>query len=171
MPSGVVHDRITAVGAVLAAPLWWYLAPHPQDNTVGGALVVGILFAGWMLSPDLDLNSSIYKRWGPLRFLWWPYQKIVPHRHWISHSWVLSPALRVSYLLALLWLSSWAVLWGIRQSSGLGPGVPQRTPVDLVQDLYHHYPQATLFGALGLVIGTALHSGADTVQTFLKKRF
>lgn len=171
MPSGPVHDRITAVGAVLALPAWWYASPTPQNWPVAGALVGGILFSGWMLSPDLDLNSSIYKRWGPFRFLWWPYQKLVPHRSWVSHSWFISPLLRVAYLLGVTWLVAFMVLWGLRQASGLGPGAPEHTPWDLVQDIYHRYPQATLMGCLGLVIGTALHSGADTIQTFLKKRF
>ena len=170
MPSGVVHDRITAVGAAIAVPIWWYVTPLPPDWSTCGALVGGILFAGWMISPDLDLNSSIYQRWGPLRFLWYPYQKLVPHRSWISHSWVMSPLLRVAYLLILLWLGSWAILWAIRQSSGLGPGAPQHTPWDLVQDLYRFHPQGTLLAALGLVVGTALHSGADTLQTFVKRR-
>jgi uncharacterized metal-binding protein len=171
MPSGKVHDGITAIGAALAAPVWWYLTPKPHDWNIGATLVVSTLFAGWLLSPDLDLNSSIYKRWGPLRFLWYPYQKLVPHRSWISHSWFLSPFMRIAYLLVMIWLVAWAVLWGIRQSSGLGPGSPERTPWDLCQDIYHHSPQATLMAAIGLIFGTALHTGADTVYSFWKRQF
>ena len=170
MPSGKVHDRITAVGAVLALPIWWYFTPAPQEATVGGALVAATLFSGWFLSPDLDLNSSIYKRWGPFRFLWYPYQKIVPHRSWISHSWFLSPLLRVGYLLGMTWLLALITLWGAHQASGRGPQAPDRTPLTLVQDLYHQYPQATLMAVIGLIFGTVLHSGADTLYSMRNVR-
>ena len=170
MPSGKVHDRITAVGAGLAVPVWWYLTPAPQDWKIAATLVVATLFSGWMLSPDLDLDSSIYRRWGPLRFLWYPYQKFVPHRSWVSHSWLLSPLMRVAYLMGMVWLLAWAVLWGIRQASGLGPGVPERTPWDLCRDIYAHNPQATLMALVGLIFGTALHTGADTISSFRKRR-
>ena len=170
MPSGKIHDRITAIGAALAVPVWWYLTPSPPDGAVGGTLVVSTLFSGWFLSPDLDLDSSIYKRWGPLRFLWYPYKKMVPHRSWVSHSWFLSPLMRVGYLLGMTWLVAWAVLWGIRQASGLGPGAPERTPWDLCQDIYRHNPQATLMAVVGLFFGTILHTGADTIYSTLKKR-
>jgi uncharacterized metal-binding protein len=171
MPSGKVHDQITAVGALVALPVWWYLAPAPVDWRIGGTLVVATLFSGWFLSPDLDLDSSIYRRWGPLRFLWLPYQKLVPHRSWISHSWLLSPLMRVGYLLGTTWLLALLALWALRQGSGIGPGSPQQTPLDLVQDLYRHYPKASLAGLVGLIYGTVLHTGADTLSTFFKKRF
>lgn len=171
MPSGKVHDRITAAGAALAVPVWWYFTPAPPDWNVGGTLVVATLFSGWFLSPDLDLDSSIYKRWGPLRFLWYPYQKMVPHRSWVSHSWFLSPLMRVGYLLGATWLFALIILWGLRQASGLGPGAPERTPVDLVQDLYQQYPKEAVMALVGLIFGTMLHTGADTIFSSLKKRF
>jgi uncharacterized metal-binding protein len=190
MPSGRVHDRITAIGAVAAVPIWWFFAPIVssavtprgvtpsaianlgvrEDWAAGVTLFLAILFAGWMLSPDLDLNSSIYHRWGPFRFLWWPYQKVVPHRSWVSHSWLFSPILRVAYLLGVTWLLAYGVLWALSQSTGLGPGVPTRTPIDLVQQLYREFPHPCVLAAVGLVIGTALHSGADTVWSFVKRR-
>jgi uncharacterized metal-binding protein len=170
VPSGKVHDKITLVGAIVAIPVWWYLTPAPQNWAIGGTLVVSTLFSGWLLSPDLDLNSSIYKRWGPLRFLWYPYQKMIPHRSWISHSWFLSPLMRVGYLLVMTWLMAWATLWGIRQASGLGPGVPETTPLDLIQSLYSRFPQHTLMTIIGLIFGTALHTGADTLYSSLKRR-
>lgn len=170
MPSGKAHDIITAIGAAAAVPVWWYLTVEPRHWEICGTLVGATLFSGWLLSPDLDLNSSIYKRWGPLRFLWYPYQKLVPHRSWFSHSWLLSPLMRVAYLLGMVWLVAWAVLWGLRQSSGLGPGTPERTPWDLCQDIYRSNPQATLMAIVGLIFGTALHTGADTIYSFVKRR-
>src|SRR5262249_45965301 len=117
MPSGEVHDRITVIGAAVAAPVWWLLTPPPPERTAGGTLVCATLFSGLMLSPDLDLDSSIYRRWGPLRFLWWPYQKAIPHRSRLSHSFVLGPLLRLAYFLFLVWglfrIGTWAASFAV----------------------------------------------------------
>ena len=78
--------------------------------------------------------------------------------------------MRVGYLLVMTWLMAWATLWGIRQASGLGPGVPETTPWDLVQNLYHRYPPHTLMTIIGLIFGTALHTGADTIASSVKRR-
>ena len=171
MPSGKVHDQITVVGAVISVPVWWYLAPLPRDTTTVGVLVGAILFSGLMLSPDLDLNSSIYHRWGPFKYLWWPYQRALPHRSWLSHSWLISPFLRLGYFLCMVWLLAFAVLWGMHELTGAGPLVPARTPLDIVGMLYYKYPEHSLYFALGTLIGTGLHTGADAIVTGFKRRF
>src|SRR5436305_9344184 len=101
MPDGKTHDKITVIGAVAAVPAWAFLAPPPHEWSVGLTLFGATLFSGLMLSPDLDLDSSIYRRWGPFRFLWWPYQKIMPHRSVASHSLLLGPLLRILYFLVV----------------------------------------------------------------------
>lgn len=61
------------------------------------------LLAGLFLSPDLDLISKPYKRWSLLRWIWIPYQRIVPrHRHWLSHAPVIGSTFRLFYLAACL---------------------------------------------------------------------
>ena len=84
MPSGRVHDQITMLTAAASVPAWWFLTPSHDALTFGSG-VAAYLFSGFWLSDDLDTNSISYKRWGALRFLWWPYQKLVPHRSWVSH--------------------------------------------------------------------------------------
>jgi uncharacterized metal-binding protein len=59
------------------------------------------LLGGLYLSPDLDLKSLPWKRWGILRFLWLPYQRI-PHRHWLSHAPFVGSIGRLLYLGVLL---------------------------------------------------------------------
>jgi uncharacterized metal-binding protein len=63
---------------------------------LGGAAV---LFGGLMLSPDLDLHSLAYKRWGPLRFIWLPYRKL-KHRSVWSHGPVAGTLGRLVLLFA-----------------------------------------------------------------------
>jgi uncharacterized metal-binding protein len=60
------------------------------------------LLGGLYLSPDLDLKSLPWKRWGILRIIWLPYQRI-PHRHWLSHAPIVGSIGRLLYLG--LWLS------------------------------------------------------------------
>src|SRR5207237_10672678 len=65
-------------------------------------LLGAYLASGLLFSPDLDLHSSPYRRWRKLRWLWLPYQKLVPHRSWASHSLFFVPLLRILYLAIVL---------------------------------------------------------------------
>ncbi len=168
MPDGKTHDTITIVGAVVAAPVWWLLTQEPRDYTVCATLVGSILFSGLMLSPDLDLDSSIYRRWGPLRFLWWPYQKLVPHRSILSHS-LLGALLRVVYFLVLVWGLSHLISW-VAATAQLGHIRPLDSPLKTFQGLYQHERRHLDMGIIGLLIGTVLHTGADTIVSSLKRK-
>lgn len=76
---------------------------------------------GYWLSPDLDIKSRPFLRWSVLRFIWMPYQRLIPHRSPLSHAPVLGSAIRLLYLgawLSPLWLlfldlqrMQWAVDW------------------------------------------------------------
>ena len=83
LPNAPTHDVITLVTAAAADIAYFRVAPHP-DSTVATLFTVTYLFAGYACAGDLDLNSREYRRWGPLRFLWWPYRNLVPHRSWVS---------------------------------------------------------------------------------------
>jgi uncharacterized metal-binding protein len=71
------------------------------------------LLGGLYLSPDLDLKSLPWKRWGILRFLWLPYQRI-PHRHWLSHAPVIGSIGRLLYLGVLLSPVAIALYWELQ---------------------------------------------------------
>lgn len=137
---------------------------------MGATLLGTTLFSGLMLSPDLDLDSSIYRRWGPLRFLWWPYQKLVPHRSPISHSIFWGPVVRLIYFLVVAWIfwrvGSWAASYFIHFDRNRL--TEQYTGA--VFGLYYAYPQQTIAGLIGLFFGTFLHVAADTISTGMKKR-
>jgi uncharacterized metal-binding protein len=168
VPDGRTHDAITVVGALVAVPAWWFLTDEPRDWLTCGTLAGSILFSGLMLSPDLDLDSSIYQRWGPLKFLWWPYQKLVPHRSILSHS-LLGALLRVVYFLALVWGLSHLLSWGVATAK-LGSIRPLDSPLETFQSLYRSERRHLELGLIGLLIGTALHTGADTVVSSLKRK-
>lgn len=109
MASGKNHDR-----AIL------FTSPIVGIIGVSHSLELGIIAAsahllgGLYLSPDLDLVSRPFKRWGLLRCLWIPYQKLIPHRHWLSHGVIVGSIIRLLYLSA--WLSPlWFVFPGLQQ--------------------------------------------------------
>ena len=97
MASGQQHDRATCLLALPYGLLWW-----PWLGTLGTVVsALAFLIGGLWLSPDLDTNSRPYQRWGPLRWLWWPYQKALRHRSVLSHSPLLGTLVRVGYLTGL----------------------------------------------------------------------
>ncbi len=113
MGSYKTHDRVTIYSAVLLAPLSFWTAkqyspvlweqPLTTTPLATTLLVVGAyLFSGLWLSNDLDIDSRIYRRWGPLRWLWYPYQKLVSHRSWLSHGFAIGPLGRMVYLYAMI---------------------------------------------------------------------
>ncbi len=96
MPNANAHDSITYIMipiTFLAAQMYW-------GDTVVSAIATGaMLFSGLMFGPDLDINSRPYRRWGPLRFIWKPYQIALPHRSKLSHGPILGTIVRIVYFL------------------------------------------------------------------------
>jgi len=169
MPSGKIHDRITVVTAALAVPAWWLLSPD-RDPVAFGLMLGAYTFSGLWLSHDLDTRSVAYERWGALKFLWWPYRKLVPHRSWISHGVGIGPLLRVLYFAVMLWALVVAVCRllvyeGIRVNrDALLGGVWHR---GLGWTLAH--PSYAVWVTVGLILGGVTHSIADSVVSFAKR--
>lgn len=121
MPSGRVHAAITSAAAVGLQVAGFSLALRYSEP---GLMLLGIgALSGLFLTPDLDVDAGsishakVRAASGCLgaiwRLYWWPYSKIVPHRHWLSHAPVLSTLLRISYLLfplLLISVDTWRVL-------------------------------------------------------------
>lgn len=95
MPGDAQHNKIgIAVCCLMMLPLILY----GIDYVLIGIFAVIYMFATRYLSPDLDINSKPYQRWGVLRVLWWPYMKIYKHRQ-SSHSLIIGPITAILYLL------------------------------------------------------------------------
>src|SRR6267154_1876546 len=97
MPNAPTHDFLTLATVTAADILYFQRASYPETK-LAALFTVTYVFAGYACAGDLDLKSREYRRWGPLRFLWWPYRALVPHRSWISHGLLLGGAIRVLYL-------------------------------------------------------------------------
>jgi uncharacterized metal-binding protein len=170
MPGHKTHDLLTVAAAGASVPLYWVATSHPRWPEAlllaGSCLVSGILF-----SPDLDLPSRPRRRWGPVSFLWAPYETLVAHRSWISHSAVAGPIIRLGYFLAAVWLLCWLSLWMVNHwilpvdRNGLMRGWRS----DLYSMLTEH-PRATALGLSGFVLGGLTHTVADVTWSRLRRR-
>ena len=107
------------------------------------AVPLGCL-AGLRLSPDLDLHNALGFV-GRLGFAD-EYTKLVPHRHWLSHTPIISTGIRVVVLFGIPLL-----LFAVFGAS---------LPWDLMG-----------YAFLGLCAADALHIFSDRLQTRLKRAF
>lgn len=157
MPSGRVHDGVTFFCVTPLALGAWHIG-HEVAGTV--AATVAFTFAGLMFSGDLDLKSSQYRRWGPLRWIWKPYQLFVPHRSVLSHGLLAGPLLRLLYLTAVM-LAALAVWLRIATGQWAFPWVGIHAATQLAAGLDDHAWTVMGYGLAGLWIGGASHSLAD----------
>src|SRR3954462_8866417 len=105
MPSGRTHDAITIL---LAAPA--FAAALAVTRNAGAAAVVAVafVFGGVIFGPDLDTVSRQYSRWGPLRFIWFPYRSFFRHRSRFSHGLIFGSLIRVIYFMGIMTLLTFA---------------------------------------------------------------
>lgn len=166
MPDARTHDAIAVASGAVLLPLGagalLALGEPPTAATLGAVWLVGShLVCSYWLSPDLDIDSAIDDRWGPLRPLWIPYQRMVPHRHWFSHSGI-SALLRLIYLALMVSIILFVVGFLI-------PGALQIVTTWFVE-LARDYPLEVLLVALGAVISDIIHTVSDKVSTHRKRR-
>src|SRR5437764_6049176 len=108
MPSAKTHDAITFMLAAPAAA-----AAYAATRHLSAAVIVGLsfLFGGLMFGPDLDTVSRQYSRWGPFRWLWFPYRSFFKHRSRFSHGLLLGALLRVFYFAGVVTLVVFATAY------------------------------------------------------------
>ncbi|MBW4677696.1 MAG: metal-binding protein [Desmonostoc geniculatum HA4340-LM1] len=130
MASGKWHDRSILLSSPIIGGITYYLS---KDWMISSIFTSSYLLGGMYLSPDLDLRSKAYYRWGFLRYVWKPYQKLIPHRgrffrrNFLSHSPVIGTVLRVSYLALLCFvpivlaggINSLLVQWMLKNYSSI----------------------------------------------------
>ncbi len=110
MASGKNHDR----SILFASPIVLSVGGYYWGLEIGIIVGASHFIGGWYLSPDLDLKSLPWKRWGLLKFIWLPYQKFIPHRSPLSHAPLLGSVIRLVYLAAWL-IPFWAIFPGLRE--------------------------------------------------------
>lgn len=106
------------------------------------------LFGTFFLSPDLDIESTPYKRWGLLRFFWWPYKVIFKHRGF-SHNPILGPLSIVANLAIIVALL--LLLVGV--------------------DLHTIPLKFILVAILGMVLSMEIHIASDFLVSKIRRPF
>jgi uncharacterized metal-binding protein len=170
VPGYRVHDFLTVAAAAALVPAYYVLAPRP--DVASAALLSGsCLLSGLIFSPDLDLRSQPRRRWGRAGIIWWPYEKAVAHRSWVSHGHVAGPLLRLAYFIAVIYALLWAFLWAVKEwvlpldRNNLVRGWRR----DLLIFLRVH-PEWLAMTLLGFIIGGLVHTIADVVWSALRRR-
>ncbi|MEB3163810.1 MAG: metal-binding protein [Prochlorothrix sp.] len=171
MPTGRLHDRITLWTLPYITGITFLLSRNGELTLLvsGGYLVGGLL-----LGPDLDIRSRPFKRWGPLRWLWLPYQQGLRHRSVWSHGPIVGTGIRLLYLglwLGLAWggaaaivaLSSGGAGWGDRAIALWLQGWQ-----NLGRSIQHH-PLAYTMAYVGLEVGAMSHSLSDWIGSTVKR--
>ena len=100
VPSYKSHDKINLACLIILV----IAAIHYKINFVTLIIfTLSFLFGSRYLSPDIDVDSRIYRRWGLLRFFWKPYKDLFKHRG-ISHNLILGPVTLIGYLAGLIFI-------------------------------------------------------------------
>src|SRR5262245_52475802 len=170
MPNARAHDSITYAlipFTFLAAEMYW------GDHTTSIIATVAMLFSGLMFGPDLDLDSKPYRRWGPLKFLWKPYQAALPHRSKLSHGPILGTVIRIGYFLIVFSLFAATVIYA-RNRYVHGQQTTWQAEFDVVKaDLFSFLDETDrqyLWAAFGgLWVGALAHTTADIVWSAIKR--
>ncbi|MCK4937904.1 MAG: DUF2227 family putative metal-binding protein [Methanosarcinales archaeon] len=116
IPDGKNHNKINIIVLMLILSITYALfsrsdiSLHVQPPSIELILIFSVtyLFGTFFLSPDLDIESSPYNRWGVFKFLWWPYKVIFKHRG-LSHHPIFGP-LTILFNFALIFVPILVVL-------------------------------------------------------------
>lgn len=170
MPSGKNHDRIT----FFCLPCLFIASFILTQQSLLTFLVAGsFLFSGLMFGPDLDIYSVQFKRWGILRGLWLPYQKLFSHRSFFSHGFIIGTVIRIVYLgtmalvIAILTIGIAQLIWGF-------PWNWHKLAISSFTLLTNVYEQESIAILIGLELGAMSHYLADGIvsrwQAWLKNK-
>jgi uncharacterized metal-binding protein len=95
MPSGKTHNLITATTTPIVGAIIYF---STYDITVTILITLSYIFASLMFNGDLDIKSSVYNRWLFLKWIWYPYREIFPHRSIWTHGIIIGTIIRLLYL-------------------------------------------------------------------------
>lgn len=163
MPSGRTHDQIT-LGMLPGVAVVALVLSQSASLTL--SLSGAFLFSGLMFGPDLDIYSVQYKRWGWLRGIWLPYQKLLHHRSWLSHGPLIGTVLRLVYLG--IWLGIGAVLIGVLLTQAGDIVIDSQSLLQQAELQSRRYLPEGLAGLLGLELGAMSHAFSDGLGSLRK---
>ena len=166
MPLGHTHDRITLWLLPLIVIISYVATRNGEITLLLGA---GFFFSGLMFGPDLDIYSIQFKRWGTLRWIWLPYQKLLRHRSFLSHGFVIGTVIRIVYLLVLLLTISIFIVAILQLIVGFNWNW-QTFIIQQFNLITQKYYQEAIALLLGLEIGAMSHYISDWLNSAYKNK-
>jgi uncharacterized metal-binding protein len=171
MPSGKTHDAITFV---LAVPTFAAAWGATGSAALASVVTAAMLFGGLMFGPDLDIQSRQYTRWGPFRFIWWPYKVVFRHRSRWTHGIVFGTLIRVVYFVAALAILSASgfylyMTYVVGQPPDYAEFLVAWRSFESGLRWQGAFRQLTLSTLAGLWWGAATHTLADVGWSILRK--
>lgn len=167
MPSGKTHDLL-AITSTIGAAYYFQISNITNDLSSIFIFAIASLFGGFMFGPDLDIKSVQYKRWGPFKFIWLPYQAF-GHRSkkTQSHDALFGPIVRIGYfymaiVVVSIFIAGLYSVFDMKLSLGF-----LFTIWDLILEIPLKYQIAFL---AGLWYGNIIHYLADWVWEFMPKK-
>ena len=165
MPSGKTHDRITLWSLPWLVAITLLLTRNAKLTLI---IASGFLFSGLMFGPDLDIYSIQFQRWGKLRWLWLPYQKLLRHRSLLSHGFLIGTTIRLLYLLSLMLIVTIFVV-ALAQSIGGFYWNWQEFGQTIARGIIGKYRPEAIATFAGLELGAMSHSVSDTLSSNYKR--
>ncbi|MEA5463342.1 metal-binding protein [Leptothoe sp. PORK10 BA2] len=165
MPSGKSHDRITLwlLPGVLTGAFMLTI-----DVPLTIIVSISFLIGGFMMGPDLDIQSIQYRRWGPVRWIWSPYQMMVKHRSPWSHGPVIGTLVRVVYLG--IWIGLFMVLGVLAVNHFWQAQLSWSMLETTLMSLFARYGKQWLALLAGLELGALSHYTSDWLASMIKKK-
>ena len=162
MAAGKTHDWVTYV--LILPTMWVGYGLLGLSMYIMILVGLGVWIGGIYLSPDLDTRSRPFYRWGPLRFIWWPYQWVAKHRSSLSHGIVWAPIFRCVYLTAILILLYLVMTNAINTLLyGHKPDFLGNRPEILY--FFGNHAKDLLYLGVGVWLGSLYHVGLDMLAS------
>jgi uncharacterized metal-binding protein len=96
-----IFNYLIFIAAVLSV---YYSGIHHLSPVQLLVIGLGFYIGTEFVTPDLDIDSSAYKRWGRLRFIMLPYKWLFKHRQ-SSHNILYGAIVRILYITAIIAVS------------------------------------------------------------------
>jgi uncharacterized metal-binding protein len=154
MPDDRGHNKLNVIFIIGAAPIAIY-----YFGVVALAGIAAFMFAGTAFNPDLDLESDPYNHWWFLKWYWYLYQYLIPHRGWISHSPIIGTLVRLIYLSPVVAVILSALV------------ITELTSIEKITEWYVVNKKFLISAAAGLEASSLLHIIADKISTWFKRTF
>lgn len=157
MASGKTHTKVNYITyAILVFILMMF---GFNSIWLGFWMTLGMIVGTKYFGPDLDTRSSLYFRWGFMKWIWVPYQKIFTHRSIFTHGILIGDIVRILYISVLI------IVFMIPLSL-IVPDIHVKT-INFIKI----YKFEVMFFLLGIIFASTAHTLTDYFTSAFKRLY